>query len=290
MRSLFFIARHGQTILNESGKYRGWSDGPDAQLNEDGIKSAHEEAKFLVSTKQRFSKIISSPLKRAVLTACIIAEYFAIETIEIDDRLMPLNVGDFAGEEKDSHPIQPFLQNKNKRFPGGETINEFEKRQHDFAEYLLKNVETEKDADDPELLVVAHVSNVMYWWNAQTGANSDEYLGETTDIIGPGGIALVTEYTTIPVFKANPQAEDPETNQIDISEVKGEPGTGYEDGAGKGPFACNNCEYFRSVDNSCGQKDMITKSKQSRVDGRVKVDPLGCCEYVDRLGETPKNK
>jgi broad specificity phosphatase PhoE len=223
MRSLFFLARHGETVLNENNCYRGWSDGPDAQLNEDGVQSAHDEGKFLQGTGQRFSKIISSPLKRALLTAAIIAEYLGVEQIEVDDRLMPLNVGDFAGEAKEDHPIQPFLNNKNKRFPGGETINEFESRQHEFAQYLLKTIEQEKTTQDPEILVVAHVSNVMYWWNAQTGANSDEYLGETTDIIGPGGIAMVTEYSTIPIFKSNPQAESDHSTQIDISAVKGEP-------------------------------------------------------------------
>ena len=285
MRSLFFIGRHGSTVLNQSGKYRGWSDGPDAALDDDGLRDAHESGKFLQGLKQKFSKIICSPLQRATFTACIIAEYLGIEQVEIDDRLMPLNVGDFAGQEKDKFPIQPFLNNQNKRFPNGETINEFEARQHSFAEYLLKYVEQAKNADDAEVLIVAHVSNVMFWWNLQTGANSDEYLGETTDIIGPGGIAVVTEYSTVPIFKANPQAESDHSNQIDISAVKGEPGTGYENAAGKGPFACHNCEYFRPIDSSCGQKDMLQKSKQPRVGGRVKVEALGCCEFVARPEE-----
>jgi hypothetical protein len=206
----------------------------------------------------------------------------------VDDRLMPLNVGDFAGQSKEDNPIQPFLNNKSKRFPNGETIHEFESRQHEFAQYLLQTIEKEKYTQDPEILVVAHVSNVMYWWNLQTGANSDEYLGETTDILGPGGIAVVTEYSTIPVFKSNPQAESDHSIQIDISAVKGESGTGYEDAAGKGPFACHNCKYFRPVENSCGQRDMLLKSKQPLVGGRRKVDPNGCCEFVERIGHEEK--
>ena len=285
MRSLFFIGRHGETILNQKGFYRGWSDGPDAHLNEDGIQSAHDEAKFLQSLNQPFSKIICSPLQRALLTAAIIAEYLNVETLEVDDRLMPLNVGDFAGQPKKDHPIQPFLDNKNKRFPNGETINEFEFRQHDFADYLLKYVEQEKRTQDPEILVIAHVSNVMYWWNLQTGANSDEYLGETTDILTPGGIAVITEYSTIPIFKSNPQAETDHSEQINIAEMEGEIGTGYENADGKGPFSCANCEHFQSVDSSCDQKDMLKKSKQPRVGGRVKVDPHGCCDYISRPEE-----
>jgi hypothetical protein len=72
------------------------------------------------------------------------------------------------------------------------------------------------------------------------------------------------------------------TPQIDISAIKGEPGTGYESGA-KGPFRCDNCEYYKN--GSCGQKNMVANSKQPLTkDGRRKVDANGCCEYVDRIG------
>ena len=75
--------------------------------------------------------------------------------------------------------------------------------------------------------------------------------------------------------------------EIDSSRVNGESGTGYEGPDGKGPFACHNCEYFR--DGSCGQVTMMKVSKLPRTqDGRVVIDPLGCCEYVERLA--PKRK
>lgn len=279
MRSLFFIGRHGETGLNESGCYRGWSNGPDAQLNEDGVESAHQMAKFIVKLGQKFSKIICSPMERAQLTAAIIAEYLGVKNLELDDRLLPLNVGNLAGKPKEQNPINAYLENKNKRFPGGETINEFEQRQHEFAEYLLEQIEDQKSKDDVEVLVIAHVSNVMYWWNLQTGANSDEYLGESSDIVLPGGLALVAEHTTIPIFRENPEIEPVDFIQKDI---RGEDKTGYETGK-NGPFRCDNCEYFRYINKSCGQKDMMERSKLPRVDGRVKVDPAGCCEYVTRL-------
>jgi hypothetical protein len=72
---------------------------------------------------------------------------------------------------------------------------------------------------------------------------------------------------------------------IDSSKVKGEPGTGYEPPAGKGPFECGNCHYFRPGNSSCGQETMRKVSKQPRVDGgRVQVEAQGCCEYVERKG------
>lgn len=239
MRSLFFIARHGETFLNESGKYRGWSNGPDAQLNEDGIESAHNAAQFLLTLNQKFSKIICSPMDRTQLTAAIIAEYFGITQIQIDDRLRPLNVGDFAGKPKSENPVQPYLKNKNKRFPGGETVNEFEARQHEFAMELLDLV---AKAGDSEILVVAHVSNVMYWWNVQTSANSDEYLGETSDIVLPGGIAMVTENTTLPVFKENPKTEpDVVESKLDQTAAGYIPARSVHNSAGT---QCRSCWKF----------------------------------------------
>jgi hypothetical protein len=73
---------------------------------------------------------------------------------------------------------------------------------------------------------------------------------------------------------------------INVAAIKGETGTGYEPSAGKGPFACNNCEYFRSGDSSCGQKDMFKYSRLPRTnkDARPIVDPEGCCEFVERMG------
>lgn len=75
--------------------------------------------------------------------------------------------------------------------------------------------------------------------------------------------------------------------QIDSSQVKGEPGTGYEGPEG-GIFACANCEYFR--DGTCGQETMMQRSKLPKAEnGRVQVDPLGCCEYLERLKPTKKS-
>lgn len=73
---------------------------------------------------------------------------------------------------------------------------------------------------------------------------------------------------------------DKDVNQSDIH---GEEYTGYEN-SDKGPFECRNCKY--SDENStCGQSVMMEHSKLPKEDnGRVKIDPHGCCEYVDRKG------
>ena len=66
--------------------------------------------------------------------------------------------------------------------------------------------------------------------------------------------------------------------------IKGEAGTGFEERGNKGPFECGNCEYFK--DGSCGQKDMMAKSKHPKTaNGRIKVDADDCCEYIERVGK-----
>jgi hypothetical protein len=71
-------------------------------------------------------------------------------------------------------------------------------------------------------------------------------------------------------------------SHINQSAIKGETGTGYESGA-LGRFACSNCEFYSG--GTCGQPIMMKLSGQARAaDGRVRVDPDGCCEYVDRKG------
>lgn len=78
---------------------------------------------------------------------------------------------------------------------------------------------------------------------------------------------------------------------ITTSAVRGEPGTGYESPGKLGEFECENCKYFTAKDNGCGQKDMKKKSKRKRLqDGRVLVEPEGCCEYVWRVGRKDKDK
>lgn len=64
------------------------------------------------------------------------------------------------------------------------------------------------------------------------------------------------------------------------SAIKGEPGTGYESGD-RGPFACHNCQHFAG--GYCNQAEMKKLSKLPRNGkGNVKVDPKGCCEYIQR--------
>ena len=64
-----FLIRHGQTIWNVEGRYQGSKD---TELTSVGVRQAKLAAKYL--SKVNFSKIYSSPLKRALSTANIISK------------------------------------------------------------------------------------------------------------------------------------------------------------------------------------------------------------------------
>ena len=88
---MIYIIRHGQTELNNAHVLQGRSDFP---LNEKGITQAREAGRWLADRGIVFSYIYSSPLKRAVRTA----ELIASETpILIDDRLIEMDYGQYEG-------------------------------------------------------------------------------------------------------------------------------------------------------------------------------------------------
>lgn len=88
---MIYIIRHGQTELNNANVLQGRSDCP---LNEKGIAQAREAGQWLKDQGIVFSYVYSSPLKRAVRTAEIIAPE---KPVVIDDRLIEMDYGPYEG-------------------------------------------------------------------------------------------------------------------------------------------------------------------------------------------------
>ena len=89
----FYIFRHGQTDYNEQRRCQGCKC--DRQLNETGIKQAEKLATYLSSFS--IDKIYTSPLKRAVQTADIIAETLKIDSPIKEENLREGNYGEVEG-------------------------------------------------------------------------------------------------------------------------------------------------------------------------------------------------
>ncbi|ESQ74597.1 histidine phosphatase family protein [Asticcacaulis sp. AC402] len=87
----FYVLRHGQTDWNLQLRLQGSTDIP---LNAQGRNQARTAAEIL--TGQGITKVISSPLSRALETAHIVAGRLALEPV-IDARLIERNFGLFEG-------------------------------------------------------------------------------------------------------------------------------------------------------------------------------------------------
>jgi broad specificity phosphatase PhoE len=85
------LVRHGETDWNRERRFQGHAD---VSLNEAGRRQARALADELAD--ESFAAAYSSPLRRALETAAIIAERLEI-TFEASDGLMEVDVGSWSG-------------------------------------------------------------------------------------------------------------------------------------------------------------------------------------------------
>ncbi len=88
---MFFVLRHGQTDWNLQARLQGSTDIP---LNDTGRDQARRAAEVLAD--QGLTRIVSSPLSRALETARIVGMALNLEP-SIDNRLIERNFGLFEG-------------------------------------------------------------------------------------------------------------------------------------------------------------------------------------------------
>jgi len=123
------LARHGETKWNVEEVFRGRTD---IELNQTGIKQAELLAGYL--SKRKIDAIYSSPLKRAVKTAEIIAGYHGLD-IEVAPGLIDFDCGDWHGllrqevQDKYKELYDLWVNHPDKvKIPGGESLNDVGER------------------------------------------------------------------------------------------------------------------------------------------------------------------
>lgn len=90
------LMRHAQTNANKNFIVQGRMDNP---LNEDGIRQAYRTGEFFVNTDTEFDMVISSPLRRAFVTAELVNKGMKIKRpIVLDKGLIERNFGDYDGK------------------------------------------------------------------------------------------------------------------------------------------------------------------------------------------------
>lgn len=123
------LVRHGETEWNVAETFRGRID---IELNETGLRQAKLLAEYLRQLK--IEAIYSSPLKRALKTAQMIANYHQIN-VEITSGLIDLDFGKWQGlphqEIKERYKeLYTEWINRPERvvMPDGESLNDVRKR------------------------------------------------------------------------------------------------------------------------------------------------------------------
>jgi broad specificity phosphatase PhoE len=123
------LARHGETVWNVEKIYRGRTD---VNLDEMGIKQAELLGKYLSSWA--IEAIYSSPLKRALDTANIIARYQKVG-VHIAEGLIDFDYGEWQSlPEQEAKKLYPALHNEwhnnphKVKMPGGESLEDVRRR------------------------------------------------------------------------------------------------------------------------------------------------------------------
>ena len=149
--SRLFLVRHGETELNSTERYWGSTD---VKLSDAGFRQAERLCDRLAI--ERIDAIYSSDLKRASATAEIIASNHHLDVLTCNE-LREMNFGELEGltfnEISQLYPevTELWLQRSHKlKFPGGESVDEFNSRVSQFADRLKNHTPQET------ILIVAH--------------------------------------------------------------------------------------------------------------------------------------
>ena len=142
------FVRHGQTELNRRGRLQGRLDAPLSAL---GAEQAAALARGFAS--EPVTRVISSPLQRAVATATAIADAHGL-AVEIDGRLVELDYGDWDGRALADVPSEAWAAWRTEvgfAPPGGETLADVTARVASFCTDVL---------GDELVIAVSHVSPI----------------------------------------------------------------------------------------------------------------------------------
>ena len=150
------LVRHGETYWNDERRVQGGDS--DIELNDTGLEQARKLAAFLEN--EPITAILSSPLRRAIATAEVIASYHRLP-VEIDQGLRELKVGELEGMSVSnlSTTFSQFLMQWWQdggvmKLPNGESLVELQQRAWEAVERLLERHKTNPEHNKGTTLVV----------------------------------------------------------------------------------------------------------------------------------------
>lgn len=148
------LVRHGETYWNASGKIQGHSD---IELSPTGIEQAKILAKFCPF--ERADAVYSSDLKRAKVTAEILAEKFGL-SVQVVPELREISFGDWEGnnfknlQETEPENVEKFFRRPDElRISNGETFAEVQARA---MAGVKKIIAAHANDENAQIIVGAH--------------------------------------------------------------------------------------------------------------------------------------
>ncbi|MCM1579393.1 MAG: histidine phosphatase family protein [Ruminococcus sp.] len=124
-----FFTRHGETKWNSRNIICGVTD---IDLSPKGEEQAKALGELIKSRSLGISRIITSPMKRAVHTSEIISRVTGIPVTDRENALREWDYGEYEGKPRD---VQGFRENKIEfgcRMPGGESVFDLVNRVYGF--------------------------------------------------------------------------------------------------------------------------------------------------------------
>lgn len=128
---IFYVVRHGQTLLNLLNRAQGWSDSP---LTEKGEQTAIDLGRKL--TEINFDFVYTSDMPRAIRTAELIlsTQEKSVPQIKTDERLREWCLGSLEAELNNV-----FIKRISEWLDGLSSIEELNKRLPDVAAAIYRN-------------------------------------------------------------------------------------------------------------------------------------------------------
>jgi len=141
------LIRHGRTAENKQS-YVGWKDIP---LSPAGVEQARAVAVRLA--EERIDAVYSSPLSRALATACPLAEQRGL-SVRVRDALREIDYGQYQGMLKSERKLRLKEQHLFLPLPGGESLFDVYQR----VERLLRELYA-------DLIAARHLAIVGHFWS-----------------------------------------------------------------------------------------------------------------------------
>jgi broad specificity phosphatase PhoE len=174
------LIRHGNTTYDT--KVDALLNPP---LDREGVERIERTVKFLEKENLRFSRIISSPLQRALRVAEMISH--GDTRVTTNNGALPWNLGDLMGKEaRQVKDKMEYLKNyPDIKAPHGESYRRFYLRWQDFLQKVMAYVE----AKDEAVCITTHSRNI----NALQSIIGGNPVGDVQEITPEASVTFLAK-------------------------------------------------------------------------------------------------